>query len=112
MGSTKHLPPTLSLQYHFNSDGTVSPFLGAGVNYTKFFSERTQGALAGGDLNLKASWGAAVHAGLDFRISDNSQIRVDARWMDIDTEVSLDGAKLGTAQIDPLVYGAAYVMTF
>ena len=29
-----------------------------------------------------------------------------------DTKVKVDGAKLGTANIDPLVYGVAYVLKF
>ena len=37
---------------------------------------------------------------------------MDARWIDIDTDVEVDGAKLGTANIDPLVYGVAYVLKF
>lgn len=32
--------------------------------------------------------------------------------MDIESDVRLDGVKLGAAQIDPLVYGAAYVLSF
>ena len=112
VGSTKHLPPTVSLQYHFTGDNKVAPFVGAGVNYTKFFSETTRGALAGGDLSLRGSWGLALHAGLDFKLNEKSAIRVDARWMDIDTRVRLDGVNLGTANIDPLVYGAAYVLKF
>ncbi len=112
VGSTKHLPPTVSLQYHFNGKQKVAPFVGAGVNYTKFFSETTRGALAGGDLSLGGSWGLALHAGLDFKLTEKSAIRVDARWIDIDTRVRLDGANLGTANIDPLVYGAAYVLKF
>lgn len=112
VGSTKQLPPTVSLQYHFNSKGKVSPFLGAGVNYTAFFSEDTTGALAGADLKLDDSWGLAAHAGLDFAISDRSAIRVDARWIDIDTDVKLNGGDIGTVNIDPIVYGAAYVMKF
>ena len=48
IGSLKHLPPTLSLQYHFGApDAKVKPFVGAGLNYTWFFSEDTRGALAG-----------------------------------------------------------------
>ena len=47
VGETKHLPPTVSLQYHFNSKGKVSPLLGVGLNYTTFFSEDTTGALEG-----------------------------------------------------------------
>ena len=112
VGSTKHLPPTVSLQYHFNGNNKVAPFVGAGVNYTKFFSESTRGALAGSDLSLGGSWGLALHAGLDFKLTEKSAIRVDARWIDIDTSVRLDGADLGTVNIDPLVYGAAYVLKF
>ncbi|HJW46785.1 MAG TPA: OmpW family outer membrane protein [Lysobacter sp.] len=112
VGSTKHLPPTVSLQYHFNSTGTVSPFIGAGLNYTAFFSEDTEGALEGSELNLDDSWGLAAHAGLDFAIGQKGAIRVDIRWMDIDTDASVNGSDLGTVEIDPLVYGAAYVFKF
>ncbi len=112
VGSTKHLPPVVSIQYHFNSKGKVSPFLGAGINYTTFFSEDTTGALAGSKLKLEDSWGLAAHAGLDFKVADKSSIRVDLRWIDIDSKVKLDGEKLGTVNIDPLVYGVAYVHRF
>lgn len=105
VGSTKHLPPVVSLQYHFGK-GNVKPFVGAGINYTYFFSESTSGALAGNKLSLDNSWGLAAHAGIDFKVGDKGAIRVDARWIDIDTDVSLNGADLGTANIDPLVYGA------
>lgn len=111
VGETKHLPPTVSLQYHFGQ-GKVKPFVGAGVNYTKFFSEETSGALEGADLELDASWGLAAHAGVDFKVGDKGAIRVDARWIDIDTDVSVEGEKLGTVNIDPLVYGVAYVLSF
>ncbi len=111
VGSTKHLPPTVSIQYHFG-EGKVRPFLGAGVNYTYFFSEDTNGALAGSDLELDSSFGLAAHAGLDFKVGDKGSLRVDARWIDIDTDVKLDGTGIGTVNIDPLVYGVAYVMEF
>ncbi len=111
VGSTKHLPPTVSLQYHFGS-GKVKPFVGAGVNFTLFMSEETTGALAGSDISLSNSYGLATHAGIDFEISERSSIRIDARWIDIDTDVELNGTDIGTVNIDPLVYGAAYVIKF
>ena len=111
VGSTKHLPPTVSLQYHFGL-GAVTPFLGAGVNFTRFSGEQTSGALAGSRLELDNSWGLAAHAGIDFKVGERGEIRVDARWIDIDTDVRLDGVDLGTVEIDPLVYGAAYVIRF
>jgi outer membrane protein len=112
IGSTKHLPPTLTLQYHFNSAGRVSPFVGAGLNYTTFFSEKTTGALAGSTLSMGDSWGLAAHAGLDVVVSQRSAVRFDVRWMDIDSRVRLDGADLGTAHLDPLTYGVAWVLKF
>jgi len=56
IGSTKHLPPTLSLQWHFLPDATVQPYVGVGLNYTTFFS--TESVL--GDLDLEDSWGVAA----------------------------------------------------
>lgn len=111
-GSTKHLPPTVSLQYHFTGSESVKPFIGAGVNYTLFFSQDTTGPLAGADLDLKNSWGLAAHAGLDFAVGTNKWLRVDARWIDIDTDVEVNGGDVGTVNIDPMVYGAAFVWQF
>ncbi|HEY0335196.1 MAG TPA: OmpW family outer membrane protein, partial [Stenotrophomonas sp.] len=79
VGTAKQLPPTLSLQYHFNGGGKVSPFVGAGLNYTTFFSEKATGALAGGRLHLDDAWGLAAHVGVDFNLSTHGALRVDAR---------------------------------
>ena len=112
VGETKQLPPVVSLQYHFTNSSKVTPFVGLGVNYTKFFSTDSTGALAGTKLKLEDSWGLAAHAGLDFAVSDKGALRVDMRWADIDTKVKVNGNSLGTAKIDPLVYGVAYVFKF
>lgn len=113
VGSTKHLPPTVSLQYHFGSE-KIRPFVGLGVNFTTFFSTKTEGAIAGTDLDLSNSWGLAGHVGIDFKVGQKGAIRVDYRKIDIDTKVKLNGANLGTSNtvnIDPSVYGIAYVFT-
>ena len=111
VGSTKHLPPTVSLQYHFGQ-GKVKPFVGLGVNYTRFFSTKAEGAIAGANLDLSDSWGLAAHVGVDFKVGEKGAIRIDYRKIDIDTKVKLNGANLGTrntVNIDPSVYGIAYV---
>ena len=111
VGSTKHLPPTVSLQYHFGQ-GKVKPFVGVGVNYTRFFSTKAEGAIAGTNLDLSDSWGLAAHVGVDFKVGEKGAIRLDYRKIDIDTDVKLNGANLGTkntVNIDPSVYGIAYV---
>lgn len=112
VGSTRHLPPVVSLQYHFANSSKATPFVGLGVNYTTFFSEKTTGALSGTRLELDDSWGLAAHAGVDFAIGERSALRLDVRWIDIETDVKVNGVKIGSANIDPLVYGMAYVWRF
>jgi outer membrane protein len=107
VAETKHLPPTLSVQYHFNPGGTVRPYVGAGLNYTLFFSEKTTGALAGADLNLDPSFGPAAQLGMEITISSSWFINMDARWMDIDTDAKLNGTDLGAVEIDPYAFGLA-----
>lgn len=112
VASVKHLPPTISVNYHFPTQGNLKPFLGAGLNYTAFFTERSKGALAGSDIDLKESWGLALHAGADWWVSDKDAVRADLRWMDIDSKVYVNGTKMGTAEIDPVVFGLSYIRKF
>ncbi|HDR1501720.1 TPA: outer membrane beta-barrel protein [Pasteurella multocida] len=71
VGKTKHLPPSLYAQYYFlDKDAKARPYVGAGVNYTTFFSEK---AVLNGvtDLKLKDSWGPVFNAGVDIQVADN-----------------------------------------
>ncbi|WP_300615154.1 OmpW family outer membrane protein [Dokdonella sp.] len=105
--SVKQLPPTVSLQWHFLPDGRIDPFVGLGLNYTRFFSIDEKGPLAGTRLDLDDSWGVAAHAGVAFALADRWSLTTDARWIRIRTDAKVDGAKVGTVDIDPLVYGLA-----
>jgi outer membrane protein len=111
-GKTQHLPPTLSLQYHFdgyNLPMNVKPFVGVGVNYTTFFKERVS---TGGDLDLDDSVGVAGHIGLDIPFAPTESFRIDARYMDIKTDATLNGTDIGEIDISPWVYGVAFVKQF
>ena len=110
-GKTQHLPPTLSLQYHFdgyNMPMNLKPFVGVGVNYTTFFEEK----VALGDLALDDSVGVAGHVGLDIPFAPTEAFRIDARYMDIKTDAKLDGNDIGEVDISPWVYGIAFVKQF
>ncbi len=104
VGETKHLPPTFSLQYHFDTESALRPYVGAGLNYTLFFDEETTGPLAGTSLSLDGSFGLAAQLGADFDISDTMFVNFDVRWIDINTDAELDGAALEEVEIDPMVY--------
>lgn len=104
VGEVSHLPPTLTLQYYFNPEGKFSPFVGGGVNYTWTYDEKSQGALSGTNLDVGNSLGVAVQAGLRVALAEGWDLVADVRWMDIDAEVKVNGARVGTAKVDPMVY--------
>ncbi|TQS72409.1 OmpW family protein [Rhodobacteraceae bacterium] len=112
MAEVKHLPPTVSIQYHFANDSQVTPFFGVGLNYTAVLDVDEKNGLEGSKLELDNSWGVALHAGVDYAINDRSAMRLDMRWIDIDLDAKLNGADIGTVEVDPLIIGAAYVIKF
>ena len=105
VGSTKHLPPTVNLQYHFNPNEKFQPYVGFGVNYTSFFSESTTGPLTGTDLSLGDSWGLGGQVGFDVMLSDSMFLNFDVRYIKIETKAKLDGLSIGTVEINPWVFG-------
>lgn len=107
-GSTKHLPPTLSVNYHIPTGSKFTPFVGVGLNYTNFFD--TYSPL--GVLSIDNSWGVAAQVGFDFALTEKSALRMNVRYMDIDSDVYLNGANIGKVEIDPVTAGVSYVMKF
>lgn len=101
IGSFKHLPPTLMLQYHFTDVQGVKPYVGAGINYTRFSGE----SLPTGVTLDSHSWGTAWQAGFDIPIDKNWSINLDVKKVYIRTDVYADGVGLGRLRVDPLLYG-------
>jgi outer membrane protein len=101
LGSVGVLPPTLTVQYHFSPDAQVSPYLGAGLNYTRFYSVNLPG------FNVsRNSTGGALQAGVDFKINKDMFINVDVKKIYIKTDVSTAaGAYVTTLKINPVVLG-------
>lgn len=112
IGTLKHLPPTLTLQYHFIPNGTIRPYVGAGLNYTRFssvhFDPAVQAALQPSISN--SSWGLAVQAGVDYEVAPNIFINLDAKKVQIQTDVRSAGVKVGDFKVDPwlLSVGVGY----
>jgi outer membrane protein len=110
--SAKQLPPVLGVNYHFLAGSKVSPFLGVGVNYTHFYDAKGKGALDGAHVDLGDSWGVAWHGGVDIAIDSRWMVTADLRYIDIDTKAKVGGAKVGTAHVDPWVYGISIGYSF
>lgn len=112
VGSAKHLPPTVSLNYHFKPEATFDPYIGAGINYTFFWDEKTRGALSESNLSLGDSFGFAVQAGADFNLSNNWLINASIRYISLSSKARLDGVSIGNVDIDPIVYSLNFGKRF
>ena len=118
IGSTRHLPPTLSIQYFpMDAASQFQPYFGIGANYTTFFDEETDptldGALGDSTMKLDDSFGLALELGADYWLNDKWAINAAVWMIDIDTDALISspaGEVTVEVEIDPVVYmiGAAY----
>jgi len=106
LGKISVLPPTLTLQYHFTPQNTFRPYVGAGFNYTEFYSN---GLSAGANNNVMVkshSFGPALQVGADYSITKDWFVNVDVKKLFISTQVSdATSGSLGNLTINPWVYG-------
>ncbi len=101
IGDFKQLPPTLLLQYHFLPEGTVRPYIGAGVNLT-LLSDVMLTVPGVGDLDLEDnSIGWAAQAGADIQLSPGFFLNLDAKRAMIRSDVLLGGTKVSAVEVDP-----------
>ena len=120
IAETDHLPPTFSMQYHFLPDSTIQPYVGAGVNYTTFFSTDVVQAFTDDfgitDIDLDDSFGFALQLGADWTFGNRWLLNFDLRWIDIESDLTasdgVDSTDVGTVKIDPWVYSINVGYTF
>lgn len=102
IGSFKHLPPTLSAQYHFAPGATFNPYLGVGVNYTRISGVK----LLNGAADLENdSVGLSLQAGVDFRLDEHWSLNADIKRVNIRSDVVVGGANISHLKVDPMLFG-------
>ena len=120
IGKTTLLPPTLTLQYHFTNFGAFKPYIGAGVNYTVFFSQTAGNTANGAGVivtrsHLHNSWSPALQIGFDYMIDKHWGINVDVKklWLRPSWDGdSTAGALTGKVNLDPWLIGAGVTYKF
>ncbi|MGQ3674456.1 OmpW/AlkL family protein [Xanthobacter sp. TB0139] len=114
IGKTWILPPTLTLQYHFTNFGAFKPYVGAGVNYTFFYSQSASYPTL--DLKVKDSWGFALQAGFDYMFDKHWGINFDVKKIflepEFDVVVAGVGAASGRANLNPWLIGGGITYRF
>ena len=117
LGSVYLLPPTLTLQYHFYASKIFKPYVGAGINYTIFYSVDKGNTVK--DVSYDNAFGYAFQLGCDFMINDKFFINVDAKKIFLNTDVTVNASNLAPGisipakvDIDPLLLGFGIGMKF
>lgn len=126
LGEVNLLPPTLTLQWHFNPDQTLDPYVGAGVSYVRAMDDGLTARTAIGNYPIRIdrnNWGAALQAGMDINLQDKWLLNVDVKkiWFDTDVKVDLSGnpaglpggyKKIDNLDVDPWVVSVGFGKKF
>lgn len=107
LGKVNVLPPTLTAQYHFFPNKQISPYFGAGVNFTYFY-DVSSGPVAT-SVHYENVFGPAIQGGVDLHLNKHWVVNLDVKKVYIKPTVNVrtpTGAVLTTkVKINPLIYG-------
>jgi outer membrane protein len=114
IGTFKHLPPTLTAQYHFTGLSGWRPYVGLGLNYTHIsdvnFNADVDAAL--GPTLKKDSFGLAAQIGADVPLGGGWLLNVDVKKVQIGTTVYSFGTEAGKLKVDPWLVGIGFGKRF
>jgi outer membrane protein len=108
IGSIEAQPYSLSGQYRFGAaDNIVRPFVGLGYHETNYSGEQAQvgGLLDGQRVGVETAQGAVATVGVDVNINPTWFARADARYFQGDSDIRLNGARAGDAELNPVMLG-------
>jgi outer membrane protein len=106
-------PPAVTLQYHFDGMGPIKPYIGAGVQYIAFFSEKTaSNTLQASSVDIDGAFGATIQAGIDIAMGGGWYLNADVKKTWLDTTATwrnsavTGGDIVAKVDLDPLIVSA------
>jgi outer membrane protein len=102
--SAKVVTPTLLANYHFGSPGdTWRPYVGAGINYTRFSSIRSRLAE---NVEMSDSVGWAVQTGIDYALNRQWSLFASVSAIRVKSKLVASGTTVlqSTINFRPIVY--------
>jgi len=96
----------------FTPDSKFSPYIGAGLNYSWFYGEDVSPSFT--KMGVDGGLGYAVQAGFDYWINKNWGLNFDAKYIDLNVDVSVNNGALHAkgVELNPLVLGAGVSYRF
>ncbi len=111
VGKVWVLPPTLTLQYHFTNMGAFKPYVGAGINYTMFYSQKPLGPFT--SIDVEDTFGVALQAGFDYMVDEHWGFNFDVKKLFLEPKWTANGGTLsGKAKLNPWLVGAGVTYRF
>ena len=118
VAKVKHLPPSLYAQYYFlDSNSGSRPYIGAGLNYTRFFNAKSTHSVIQNLQVKKHSFGPVVNAGIDIKLAKNLSLNTAMWYTRIKTTAKFNVAGTNYTdevkiKLDPIVYFAGLSYSF
>ncbi|WP_444986160.1 OmpW/AlkL family protein [Halomonas mongoliensis] len=108
IGSVDRMPVNLLVNYYplGGMDSRVQPYVGAGLNYTRFSGEELPG------LDVRRSYGVIGQVGVDLAVAQGVMLNGFVSYADVSADVRLGGDKIGEAKIDPMTIGGGITYRF
>ncbi|MGP5019277.1 OmpW/AlkL family protein [Vreelandella alkaliphila] len=106
-GSVDRLPINLLVNYYpmGGLDSKVQPYVGVGLNYTRFSGEPT-------GLSVDESYGAIGQAGVDLAVTDNIMLNGYVSYADVNADINAGGNKVGKVNMEPVTIGGGVTYRF
>lgn len=106
-GSVDRLPVNLLVNYYplGGLDSKVQPYVGVGLNYTRFSSEPT-------GFSIDESYGAIGQAGVDLAVTDNFMLNGYVSYADVSADINAGGATIGEVDMEPVTIGGGITYRF
>ncbi|MBR9902923.1 MAG: outer membrane beta-barrel protein [Gammaproteobacteria bacterium] len=103
VGSVDRLPVNLLVNYYpmGGLDSKVQPYVGAGLNYTRFSGEPS-------GVNVDESYGAIGQVGVDLAVTDNIMLNGYASYADVNADINVGGE----VDIEPVTIGGGVTYRF
>lgn len=101
-------PYALSAQYHFrDGNATVRPFVGLGYFQSNISDEDQDnaGPYADNHIGMSSPEGPMATVGVDLNFTPHMFARADARYLHGGSDIAVDGAPAGDADLNPVIIG-------
>lgn len=107
IGSVDRLPINLLVNYYpmGGLDSRVQPYVGAGLNYTRFSGEPS-------GVDVDESYGAIGQAGVDLAVTENVMLNGYVSYADVDADINSGGGQIGNVDMDPVTVGGGVTYRF